>query len=122
MKVQRFVFALGFLLVNIGFIYAKEPIVSDTKVVKPSAEVADVNSAQNPSQNSVEQAELLPKVDATAKHQMESLSLTFSNDEQPDTTNFSVIDYYIKNIVPITKKVGCDSKSLGVIEEMLDVL
>lgn len=121
MKIQRFVFALAFLLANVGFIYA-EPITSDSKVVKPTADVADINSTQSPSQNPVEQGELFPKIDVTYKYQIESLNLTFSNDEQPDTTNFSVIEYYIKNVAPLTKKVGCDSKSIGMIEEMLDVL
>ncbi len=124
MKIQRFAFALALLLVNVGFICAKDPVAIDSKVagVKPSAKVPDVNSTQNSTPNSVEQGELLPKVDAASKYQVESLNLSFSNDEQPDTTNFSIIEYYIKNVTPIAKKVGCNSKSIGAIEEALDVL
>lgn len=124
MKIQRFVFALALVLVNVGFIYAKDPVAIDSKVagVKPNAEAPDINSTQNSTQSPVEQGGMLPKIVGKPKYQAESLNLTFSNDEQPDTTNFSVIEYYIKNVAPLTKKMGCDSKSIEAIEEMLDVL
>ncbi len=122
MRIHRIVFALAFLLVNVGFLYAKDPVTSDSKVVKSAVEVLDNTNLQSPTLNSGEQGELLPKIEITNRYNIESLNLTFSYEEQPDTTNFSVIDYYIKNVAPLTKKVGSDSKSIEAIEGMLDVL
>jgi len=122
MKIQRIVFALAFLLVNVGFLYAKDPVTSDSRVVKSAVEVLDNTNLQSSTVNSGEQGELLPKIETTNRDNIESLNLTFSYEEQPDTTNFSVIDYYIKNVTPLTKKVGSDSKSIEAIEGMLDVL
>ncbi len=118
MKIRRFAMALIFSLINVGFMYAGSPAIIDTKAsfVKSNAEVTEKTNAQNLQKESTEQGELLPKLEGASRYDAENLNLSFSCEEQPDTTNFYIIEYYVKSIAPLSKKAGYDSKSLEMIE------
>lgn len=110
MKTQGFVFALAFLA-NVGHCIAKDPIPNSTKVVqsKPVAEIVETTTPHKTvEENQQEQIFNSCLIDS------ECINLSFSNDRMPDTTNFNVIEYYIKNVMPLIKKVN--SRSFEMIE------
>jgi len=124
MRIHRIVFALALLLAFSVQGFAKESISSEIKTEssKPTAEANDASMIQTPLLAIPEQNQQEPKNSNTCLFELDFVNLSFSNENIPDTTNFSVIEYYIKNVAPITKKVGSNSKSIEAIEGMLDVL
>ncbi len=124
MKIHQIVFALVLLLALSVQGIAREPISSEnrTEHSKPNADANEAGVIQTPLLAIPDQNQQEPKNSNTSLFEIDFVNLSFSIENFSDTTNFSVIDYYIKNVAPLTKKVGCDSKSLEMIEEMLEVL
>lgn len=118
MKIHRIVFALAFMLALSVQGFAKEPISSEIRTdhSKPNAEVNDASGIQTPHLAIPEQNQQEPKNGNACLFELDFVNLSFSNENVPDTTNFSVIEYYIKNIAPLSKKVGFDSKCIEMVE------
>lgn len=95
--------------------FAKENISEiKTEISKPTAEANETLVVQTPQLAVSEQNQQDPKCSGTCMFETELINLSFSNENIPDTTNFNVIEYYIKNVMHLLKNV--DPNSIEMIE------
>jgi hypothetical protein len=116
MRLKRKVLLLTMVLASVGIAKAIDPNAINTQasIVKPVSETEDPTAV------------LTNVVEKTVQTEMESvnpdsllnddgyLNLTFQFNVQPDSTDFSVVQYYIKHILPVIKNV--DSKRIDSVE------
>ena len=115
MKLKHVFLILAITLVNVGFANAKEPIMGSQQSVKSKPIIEEEPTVVLPSETeNVEGQNLVPTLLDTCYHDSGSLNLSFQFNDQPDSTDFSVIEYYIKKVMPIAPNV--DSKKVDLLE------
>lgn len=115
MKLKREVLILGIVLVSVGFAKAEKPTSYNPQSVqvKPAVEV-EPTSVLTMVDDKKEGQNLESTPDDSFLFDSDNLNLSFQYSNQPDSVDFSVIQYYIKNVMPIVKNV--DSKSYDLVE------
>ncbi|RPH31824.1 MAG: hypothetical protein EHM93_12005 [Bacteroidales bacterium] len=115
MRLKYGFFILALVLVNVGFAKADESETVSPKSVKakPVDEEAPTIVLTSELDNTAQQ-NIEPIILDTCFYDSGNLNLSFQLNDQPDSTDFDVIKYYIKNVMPLLKKV--DSKSFEMIE------
>ena len=115
MKLKHVFLILAITLVNIGFANAEELTSSCQQSVraKPILEEESSIVLTSETENNLEH-KLVPTLLDTCYYDSGSLNLSFQFNDQPDSTDFSLIECYIKHVMPIEKSV--DSKKVDLLE------
>jgi hypothetical protein len=116
MKLKREVLILTIVLAIVGFAKAKEPTSSNSQTVqaKPAVEAEEPSNVIASVADKIEQLETESFIPDSILYDEGNLNLSFQFNFPSDSTDFSVIQYYIKNIMPIVK--NSDNKELDSIE------
>ena len=116
MMLKRNVLILATVLVAVSFAKAENPTSVNTQKVqsKPVVEMENPTSVLTSDVDKVDGQELESIFDDFSSYDSGSLNLSFQHSIPPDSTDFSVIKYYIKHVMPITKSI--DSKSYDLME------
>ncbi len=116
MKLNHLVIILAIVLVNVGFAKAEKPtsINPQTQLAKSVVEVEEPTGALTPIGEKIEKHDLEPTFNNSSLFDSGNLNLSFQLNDQPDSIDFSVIEYYIKHVMPFDRKV--DSKEVDLLE------
>lgn len=116
MKLKHMVLTVAIMLMSFGLVKAKEPISGGQQPSKANLIIEEEIStiALASEVNNVDSHDVVPMLLDVCYHDSCNLNLSFQFNDKPDSIDFSIVEHYIKNVMPIVKSV--DSKNVELME------